>query len=183
MQSTAKNTHPTALARSLTTAALVALAAACGSQGAEGSPARGGPDGQARESGTAPNGPASPVPTQGRAWVVFGADTVQAEVARTAEEREQGLMYRDELPDGTGMLFVFPEASVRSFWMQNTYVALDIAYMDAAFTVIDIQQMEPLTTDAHESAGPAMYALEVPEGWLAAHGVEVGDQAKVVFGG
>jgi uncharacterized membrane protein (UPF0127 family) len=114
--------------------------------------------------------------------VIFGTDTVVAEVARTPDQRAEGLMYRQELPDGTGMLFVFDRAEVQSFWMQNTYVALDIAYMDASFGVVDIQQMEPLSTDPHESAGPAMFALEVPKGWFAAHGIRVGDRAQVVFG-
>jgi hypothetical protein len=114
--------------------------------------------------------------------VIFGADTVVAEVARTPDEREQGLMYRQEVPDGSGMLFVFEEQAVRSFWMQNTYVALDIAFLDVSLAVIDIQQMEPQTTDSHESAGPAMFALEVPKGWFAAHGVKVGDVAQIVFG-
>jgi hypothetical protein len=115
--------------------------------------------------------------------VVFGADTVQAEVARTDEERASGLMFRDELPEGTGMLFVFPDQTIRSFWMQDTHVALDIAFMDASFRVVDIQQMEPLTTDRHESPSPVMYALEVPQGWFAAHGIEAGVTPEVIFGG
>ena len=91
-------------------------------------------------------------------------------------------MYRQELPDGVGMLFVFETSEVRSFWMQNTYVALDIAFLDASFAVVDIQQMEPLTTDPHESAVPAMFALEVRQGWFAEHGIRAGDRAEVVFG-
>lgn len=121
-------------------------------------------------------------PAPDHAWVIFGADTVVAEVARTADERAEGLMYRQELPDGVGMLFVFETSEVRSFWMQNTYVALDIAYMDQSFVIRDIQQMTPLTTEPHESAAPAMFALEVRQGWFAEHGIRVGDQAEVVFG-
>jgi len=124
----------------------------------------------------------APRPTPGHAWVIFGADTVVAEVARTPEERAEGLMYRQELPDGTGMLFVFDDNQVRSFWMQNTYVALDIAFLDPAFTVVDIQQMSPMTTDPHESKLPAMFALEVREGWFAEQGIAVGARAQVVFG-
>jgi uncharacterized membrane protein (UPF0127 family) len=123
-----------------------------------------------------------PRPAPDHAWVIFGADTVVAEVARTADERAQGLMYRQEVPDGLGMLFVFETTEVRSFWMQNTYVALDIAFLDASFAVVDIQQMEPLTTDPHESGGPAMFALEVRQGWFAEHGIRPGDRAEVVFG-
>ena len=133
--------------------------------------------------GAAP--PAEPVarrPADGYAWVVFGADTVVAEVAVSAEERAEGLMYREDVPDGTGMLFVFPDAGVRSFWMQNTYVPLDIAYMDAGFTVVDIQQLEPLDTTSRPSKAPAMYALEVRQGWFEEKGVGVGATARVEFG-
>lgn len=125
---------------------------------------------------------AQPRPAPGHAWVIFGADTVLAEVARTPDQRAQGLMYRQEVPDGTGMLFVFDENDLRSFWMQNTYVPLDIAFLDPALTVVDIQQMAPLTTDSHESAAPAMFALEVRQGWFAEQGIAVGARAQVVFG-
>lgn len=91
-------------------------------------------------------------------------------------------MYRDELPDGTGMLFIFEQSEVRSFWMSNTYLALDIAYMDLSYNIVDIQQMEPLTTTPHESNRPAMFALEVRQGWFAEHGIGVGSTAEVVFG-
>jgi uncharacterized protein len=120
-------------------------------------------------------------PPAGYAWVIFGADTVVAEVAATAEERSEGLMYRDEVPDGTGMLFVFPDTRVRSFWMANTYVPLDIAYMDPSYRVVDIMQMEPLVTESYVSRAPAMYGLEVRQGWFAENGI-VGAQAEVVFG-
>lgn len=138
--------------------------------------------GTAGQMGTGGARSARPRPAPGRAWVIFGADTVVAEVARTPEERADGLMYRQELPDGTGMLFVFDDSQVRSFWMMNTYVALDIAFLDAALTVVDIQQMAPLSTDPHESAVPAMFALEVRQGWFAERGITVGARAQVVFG-
>lgn len=124
----------------------------------------------------------TPRPAAGTAWVVFGADTVVAEVARTEEERADGLMYREELGEDRGMLFIFPDNVARSFWMQNTYIPLDIAFMDPSFRIVDIQQMEPMTTDAHMSRGPAMYALEVNQGWFQAHGVQVGATARVTFG-
>lgn len=121
-------------------------------------------------------------PPPGRAWVIFGPDTVIAEVARTPDERAEGLMYRESLPEGTGMLFVFQDVAIRSFWMQNTYVPLDIAFLDASFTLVDIQQMEPQTTDPHESRAPAMFALEVPQGWFAEHRIGTGVKPEVIFG-
>lgn len=129
-----------------------------------------------------PAPPSAPLPPAGRAWVIFEADTVLAEVASTSEERSEGLMYRESVPDGTGMLFVFPDNQVRSFWMANTYVALDIAYMDPSFRVVDIVSMEPLVTDTYPSAAPAMYGLEVRKGWFAEHDILVGAQAQIEFG-
>lgn len=126
--------------------------------------------------------PLQQAPPLRSAWVILGTDTVVAEVARTTAEHEQGLMYRDELPDGTGMLFIFQNEQVRSFWMSNTFVALDVAWLDAGLRVLDIQQMEPESTDIHSSDHPAMFALEVPQGWFTAHGVVVGDTAELVLG-
>ncbi len=115
------------------------------------------------------------------ALVIFGSDTIRAEVANTSETRSQGLMYRDEVPDGTGMLFVFDREAERSFWMQNTYVALDVAFIDANFRIVDIQQMEPESTDIHDGARPAMFALEVRQGWFAEKGIAVGDRCEFIF--
>ena len=121
-------------------------------------------------------------PGRDLAWVIFGADTVVSEVARTPDERGQGLSNRDYLAAGSGMIFVFDDEEVRSFWMQDTYIPLDIAYLDANARIIDIQQMEPETTRMHTSSGPAMFALEVPQGWFAEMEIEVGAQAEIVFG-
>lgn len=121
-------------------------------------------------------------PPPGEAWVIFGSDTVQAELARTPDERQQGLMYRQTLDSGRGMLFVFSDSQTRGFWMANTFIPLDIAYLDENLRIVDIQAMEPETTDPYDSAKPAMFALEVPQGWFAEKGIGVGAEAKVVFG-
>jgi uncharacterized membrane protein (UPF0127 family) len=122
------------------------------------------------------------LPPSGEAWVIFGSDTVEVELARTPAEREAGLMYREDLLEGRGMLFIFPDAQIRSFWMRNTFIPLDIAYIDENLRIIDIQAMEPETEDAHPSSRPAMFALEVPLGWFAKMGIEAGAQARLVFG-
>jgi uncharacterized membrane protein (UPF0127 family) len=122
------------------------------------------------------------LPPRGQAWVIFGNDTVRAEVARTPEEREVGLMHRQSLAEGRGMLFVFPDLQIRSFWMKDTLIPLDIAYLDESFRIVDIQGMEANTTDTHPSARPAMFALEVPLGWFEKMGIGVGAQANFIFG-
>ena len=121
-------------------------------------------------------------PAPGYAWVIFGTDTVTAEVASTPAAREQGLMDRDDVPAGTGMLFVFPDAELRSFWMRNTYVSLDIAFFNDSFEILGIKQMEAEDETLVDSDAPANFALEVIQGWFAQQGIEVGDRARIVFG-
>jgi len=115
------------------------------------------------------------------ALIVFGNDTVFAEVADSPDERSEGLMNRSEVPDGTGMLFVFEFESNRSFWMKDTYIALDIAFLDVDFRILNIHQMEPESEQLYDSAGPAMFALEVRQGWFAEHKIKVGDRGEVTF--
>jgi uncharacterized membrane protein (UPF0127 family) len=157
-------------------ALLVSIACAGGEEEAPGAATHTGRHVAADATATGPRPPA------GHAWIIFGADTVLAEVASTPDERAEGLMYREEVPDGTGMLFVFPDVAVRGFWMANTYVPLDLAFMDPSFNVVDIVQMEPLVTDTYDSRAPFMYGLEVRQGWLGEHGIAVGARAEVVFG-
>ena len=135
------------------------------------------------EVGLDPRAPANSATasTAATVLVVFGTDTVRAEVADTPETRSEGLMYREAVPDGTGMLFVWDTEGERSIWMQNTYVALDIAFIDRNFRIVDIQQMEPQTTDIHDGARPAMFALEVRQGWFAEKGIAVGDRCQLIF--
>lgn len=180
-----------ALATALLAALAGATACTASAGGEDGS--TDGPEGGAVAAGEAVAGgaaeasagavQAAPDLRPGEALVIFGADTVVAEVARTPAERERGLMDREEVPDGTGMLFVFEEEAPRAFWMKDTYVALDIAYINADLRIVSIHQMEPLDTNTYPSGAPAMFALEVRRGWFAEQGIEVGDVAELVFGG
>lgn len=122
------------------------------------------------------------LPAPGMAWVIFGTDTVLAEVAGTPEQREKGLMDRDAVPDGTGMLFVFSQSEERSFWMRDTYVALDIAFFDDSNTISGIKQMEALDETLTDSDIATALVLEVRQGWFADQGIAVGATAEVVFG-
>lgn len=125
---------------------------------------------------------AQSLPAPGSAWVVFGADTVVAEVASLPAQRENGLMNRAAVPDGTGMLFVFPESEYRSFWMKDTRVPLDIAFFDDRHRIAGIKQMEPLDESLTDSDAPTALVLEVRQGWFAERGIGPGDEATIVFG-
>lgn len=104
---------------------------------------------------------------------------VTVEIADTPALRERGLMQRDSLPEDHGMLFVYPESRILSFWMVNTRIPLDIAFIDRQGTIIDIQRMEPETDEQHVSSAPAMYALEMEAGWFEEHGVQAGDRVEL----
>ena len=84
-------------------------------------------------------------------------------------------MNREELPENQGMLFVFESTRILSFWMRNTFIPLDIAFIDDAGKIVDIQRMEPLDeSKSYTSAAPALYALEVNAGWFAKNTIKVG---------
>jgi uncharacterized protein len=105
--------------------------------------------------------------------------TIPVKVADEPERRQRGLMHVPELPDGTGMLFVYEEERVGGFWMKDTLVPLDIAYIDAGGEVVDILAMDPCEADpcpSYTPATPYRAALEVPQGWFAAEEVRVGDE-------
>lgn len=100
---------------------------------------------------------------------------VKAEVADTAQSRERGLMYRTSLDAFSGMLFVFSNEAPQSFWMKNTTIPLDIIFADRDGIVVGLAAMAPCTADPcpkYSSGVPVQYALEVPQGFIARHGVD-----------
>lgn len=104
-----------------------------------------------------------------------GGHIFTVELAQTAAQREQGLMFRQELPADSGMLFIFEESAPRAFWMRNTYIPLSIAYIDARGRILEIYDMKPLSEALVRSRSPAKYALEVNQGRFAEVGVSRGD--------
>ena len=165
-------------------AALITAACGSGNGGAATGDAGAGPGDAGAESGQAAEARAQVVrrPAPGTAWVIFGTDTVLAEIASIPEQRQKGLMDRDAVPDGTGMLFVFPRMEERSFWMRNTYVPLDIAFIDDSNLVAGIKQMAALDETLTDSDIATALVLEVRQGWFAERGIEEGAAVKVVFG-
>lgn len=107
--------------------------------------------------------------------------SVRAELAVSAEERARGFMERRHIPDGTGMLFIFENDQILSFWMKNTPTPLSIAYISADGRIRDIFDMTPYSLASVESTGHVRYALEVPQGWFARAGVRTGDTLVLDF--
>jgi uncharacterized membrane protein (UPF0127 family) len=105
----------------------------------------------------------------------IGSKTYALEVANTEATRERGLMRRDSMPADHGMIFVFPDAADRAFWMKNTRFNLDILYLGDSGRVVSIKQMKAHDLTGVPSDGPARYAIELNEGQAAAAGVKAGD--------
>jgi uncharacterized protein len=100
---------------------------------------------------------------------------VTAEVADTPQASENGLMFRDTLPEDHGMLFVFDQPKKASFWMRNTKIPLSIAYVDSAGKILEIKSMNPMDeTVVPSRSDEVAYALEVNQGWFTRHGISSG---------
>jgi uncharacterized membrane protein (UPF0127 family) len=102
-----------------------------------------------------------------------------AEIARSPAQHEQGLMYRKELKDGYGMLFVFDRDTTMSFWMKNTLIPLSIAYIAYDGRILEIYDMEPGNLNPVHSRRSARFALEVPQGWFSRAGIKIGDRLDI----
>jgi len=106
---------------------------------------------------------------------------VQVEVAATPSARALGLMYRRRLSPNAGMLFVFPDEAVRRFWMKNTFLPLDMIFLDRTRRVVGVvENATPLSSAALGPDAPAMYVLEVHAGFVAAHGIAPGTTAEFI---
>lgn len=100
---------------------------------------------------------------------------VSVEVVRTPETRARGLMRRRQLAADAGMLFIFDREEIQSFWMKNTYLPLDIIFIDSKLRVVGVvHDAEPLTTTSRSVDKPSRYALEVNAGFAREHGIAAG---------
>ena len=112
--------------------------------------------------------------------VEIGGKRFSVEVADTQEKQALGLMFRDEMAEDHGMVFVFPNEAPRSFWMKNCRIPLDIMYFDKNLKMVSASlNTPPCRTQAcpsYPSKGPAMYVLELNAGMAKKLGVGVGDQ-------
>ncbi len=113
--------------------------------------------------------------------------SVRAELALTPETQAKGLMFRGELPPDSGMLFVFSGADIKSFWMKNTYVDLDMVFLDAGLKVLKVFHRVPRSrpgqpeSEVARVSAPAACVLELPAGAARAHRVRPGSKIKISF--
>ena len=107
-----------------------------------------------------------------------GIHNISAEVAQSPQERATGLMFRHSMPANQGMLFVFGQAEQQCFFMKNTLIPLDIAFVADDGTIVNIEHMKPLRLDNHCAAKPVRLVLEMNDGWFAKRGVTAGFRLK-----
>jgi uncharacterized membrane protein (UPF0127 family) len=112
-------------------------------------------------------------------WVELKGKRITVEVADNDAERQRGLMFRDRLEPGTGMVFVHTDEEVIAYWMKNTKIPLDILYFDAQRRLVSVSHAPPCSLGdrcpPYPSTGPALYVLELNAGEAAALGAVAGD--------
>ncbi len=123
--------------------------------------------------------------TGGSPWVELKGERFTVELAQDGPSRNRGLMYRDQLAQGTGMLFLHDVEEPLAYWMKNTRIPLDIFYFDSERKLVSVSRGVPSCSlgdrcPPYPSAGPALYVLELNAGEASRLGVAKGDE--LVFG-
>ena len=103
-----------------------------------------------------------------------GMHNIRAEVALTPDQRQKGLMYRRDLGQYEGMLFVFEEPMPQCFWMKNTPTPLTIAFLADDGSIVNLADMKPFDESSQCSAKPVRFVLEMNQGWFAKRGIKAG---------
>ena len=125
--------------------------------------------------GSAPKEPAQAQPMLSTIKLWLGAEEITAEQALTPGQVQAGLMFRKEMPEHQGMLFVFSEPHRASFWMRNTILPLTCAYIDPDGVILEIRDMKPLDESPLPAASEnVQFVLEMNQGWFSRHKISKG---------
>ncbi|HUX52742.1 MAG TPA: DUF192 domain-containing protein [Spirochaetia bacterium] len=111
--------------------------------------------------------------------IAVGSNKLDVELATTPAERERGLMFRTQMAENHGMLFIFPNDQELAFWMKNTRIPLSIAFISSDGYIKSVADMQPESLDSIYSDYSVRYALEVNQGYFARHGVKVGEKVEL----
>lgn len=109
----------------------------------------------------------------------IGNKRYNVEYAKTFKQRAQGLMFRKSLCEDCGMFFKFSEPKYAGMWMKNTFVPLDVAFIDRKGVITDIKPLTPHSLESVGSSKEVLYALEMNQGWFAKNNINVGDQITI----
>ncbi len=124
--------------------------------------------------------PRSKTPEDNKLAIEIKGVVVRIEVADSMSEKAQGLMYRKDLPENEGMLFVYSNESRQTYWMKNTLIPLDMIWINANKEVVHIEHSAPpcqkTPCPTYGTPYPAQYVLELNGGWSIEHGLAQGDR-------
>ncbi|HNV84844.1 MAG TPA: DUF192 domain-containing protein [Arenimonas sp.] len=121
---------------------------------------------------------------QSKPWVEIRGQRFTVEVADSFEERERGLMFRDELAKDSGMLFIHDNEETQAYWMKNTHIPLDILYFNKDRKLVSAQERVPACSAGdrcppYASEGAALYVLELNAGSVELYKIQAGDEMKI----
>lgn len=111
-----------------------------------------------------------------RVEITAGMHRIDAQVAASPQERQIGLMFRRDMPQHEGMLFVFEQPATQCFWMRNTPLPLTAAFVADDGTIVNLADMKPMSEESHCSARPVRFVLEMNQGWFARKGLKAGSR-------
>ena len=109
-----------------------------------------------------------------KATLNAGMHLIQVQLAQDFEQRQIGLMWRKEMPQNEGMLFVFQAPAIQCFWMRNTLIPLTAAFVLDDGSIVNLADMKPMNDDSHCSKIPVRFVLEMNQGWFAKRNIQAG---------
>jgi uncharacterized membrane protein (UPF0127 family) len=109
-----------------------------------------------------------------KATLNAGMHLIQVQLAQDYEQRQVGLMWRKEMPQTEGMLFVFDQPGIQCFWMRNTLLPLTAAFVADDGMIVNLVDMKPQSDESHCSKKPVRYVLEMNQGWFAKRNIQAG---------
>ncbi|MHB1686473.1 MAG: DUF192 domain-containing protein [Ignavibacteriaceae bacterium] len=102
---------------------------------------------------------------------------IDIQIADNDFDRELGLMFRKSMEENQGMLFIFPFDTTQNFWMRNTYIPLDMIFVNSKKEIVTIQHAtQTLSDQTYSSSAPAMYVIEVDAGFSDKYKIKAGDK-------
>jgi uncharacterized membrane protein (UPF0127 family) len=107
-----------------------------------------------------------------------GMHIIKAEFAFKEAERQQGLMFRKKMGNNEGMVFLFDAPGTVCMWMKNTLIPLSVAFIEDSGKIVNIEDMQPQTTESHCAEKPVRYALEMNAGWFKQKNIKPGAVIK-----
>jgi uncharacterized membrane protein (UPF0127 family) len=119
---------------------------------------------------------------QTKKTICFSSTCIKAEIADSPRERAQGLMYRYSLSEDEGMLFIFETEEKHAFWMKNTFIPLDMIWIDKNKKIVDIKTTQPCQTNNCETfipSGKAIYVFEANAGFAEKNNIKIGDDVEI----